>query len=102
MSKPTVNKEALVGDDHAIAYHPAAFNRDTGGDADLLWVKPGSGYVDIQTATAHELEHDCWWEYEFEPANGKLWKRNGYYQLMIHNGATTYEVVVAIPAYYID
>ena len=92
----------MVVDDHCVSYHSGLFRRDEGRGADLLWVTHGSGYIDISTATAHELEHSSWWEFEFTPADGTLRKDDGFYRAYIHNGANIHETVVKIPAYYID
>ena len=92
----------MVVDDNCISYHSDLFRRDVGRGADLLWVTQGSGYINIATATAHELEHSNSWEYEFTPANGALRKEDGFYRVFIHNGANIHETVVEIPSYYID
>lgn len=92
----------MVIDDHGITYHSDLFRRDQGRGANLLWVTQGSGYIDLTTATAYELEHSNWWDYEFTPADGSLRKEGGFYRTFIDNGANLCEVVVQIPAYYID
>lgn len=102
MRGATLDSASMVVDDHNISYHSGLFHRDQGRGADLLWVTHGSGYIDIATATAHELEHFSWWEFEFTPADGTLRKDDGFYRAFIHNGANIRETVVEIPAYYID
>ncbi|MUV56223.1 hypothetical protein [Halogeometricum sp. CBA1124] len=92
----------MVINDHCVSYHSDLFHHDKGRGADLLWVTQGSGYIDLTTATTYELEHDSWWEYEFSPADGLLRKEGGFYRCVLHNGVNLREVVVAIPAYYID
>ncbi len=102
MSRASFDTASMVVDGHCISYHSELFQRDEGRGADLLWATQGSGYIDIATATAHELEHSNWWEYEFTPTDGTLRKKDGFYRAFLHNGANLYETVVEIPAYYID
>lgn len=92
----------MVVDENCISYHSGLFRRDSGCGADLLWVTQGSGYINLATGTAHELEHRDSWEYEFVPDDGSLREEDGFYRAFIHDGSTRYEVVAEIPAYYID
>ena len=102
MRNPSYDSSSMTVDEHAFAYHSGLFRRDQSQAEDLLWLTYGSGYVDLHTATAHELEHSTSWEYEFSTPNGSLKKKDGFYRLFFHNGVNMYETVVVIPAYYID
>lgn len=102
MINPTYDSTAMVTEEPCISYHTGLFKRDEGGGADLLWLKPGNGYIDLRTATAHELEHNMPWEYTLVPEDGSLRKKDGFYRAYMHDGGTRYEIVVEILAYDID
>lgn len=92
----------MVTDEHAISYDPNLFERRTGEHSDYLWLKDGTGYVNISTATAHSLEHNAPWEYSFTPAEGQLRLDGGFYKLKFDDGASFHITVIEIPAYYVD
>jgi len=89
-------------DDHGISYETTLFRREQNLDShiDWLWLKPGSGFVDILEAKAKNLYPDS--DSEFVPEDGKLRRDGEWYCLKITDGASFYEDVVRIPAYYVD